>query len=69
MITYYCIYGMSIYLVTADNVQLAKQLLRDTYGIQVNNEDLFNVITSSRWTKVLTPDPTTHPSILPGTIP
>ena len=51
MKTWYCVVHNEVYLITAENCEMAKMWLFKYHKILVENKDLFNVVTHSRWCK------------------
>ena len=54
MKTWYCVVHNEVYLITAENCEMAKMWLFKYHKILVENKDLFNVVTHSRWCKHVT---------------
>lgn len=69
MMTWYVTTSTAVYIVTAENVEMARILLARDRNVYVENKDLINVVTSSRWSKGITPAITynllNHPDIRP----
>jgi hypothetical protein len=49
-------HGTKVIIVTAECVEVARQLVADRHGIELANVDLVPVITRSRWSRVIEAD-------------